>query len=173
MLTFGGRLEVNMRKFIKTWDRIELNICIALLTMMVVLVFASAIGRFIGFPNPWSVEIAQIMYTWLTFAAASYAWRSNNHVAVDIFYRRMPKPIKKVCDIINLFLIGAFLVIITASTIDLAITNFERQLNAVPISYSFVTISVAFFGVFMIITTLLRLYATIFGKEEIVGGDHE
>ena len=160
-----------MRKLIDLWKTFEDRFSMVLLCIMVILVFLSAVARAVGRPNPWSVEVAQLLFTWFTFAAASATWRRNGHVSVDIFYNRFPKKIQIVCDYISLILTAVFLGYISTYAVVLAIQNYERRLNVLPISYSWITISVAIFGYAMLLTTIFRIIRKIRGQQEILDTD--
>lgn len=150
-----------MSKLHKFFVQLEEKFCVLLLVINVSLVFFSAVGRALGFPSPWSVELAQTLFAWFAFSSASVTWRKNEHVNVDLFSRKFPPKISKIINIINYVFIGAFLALLSVLAILLAIKNKNRYLFSLPISYSFITISVGIFGFSMFITTIQRLLGYI------------
>ncbi len=62
--------------------------------IIVSLVFVASIGRWIGYPIPWAVDMAQLLFIWVCFFGANQALRRNQHMGVDIFYRRASPAIK-------------------------------------------------------------------------------
>ena len=140
---------------------IEERLSMFLLATIVVLVFFSALARAVGEPNPWSVDLSQTLFAWFALATASYTWRKNAHIGVDFFYNKLPLFVRNVVDILNLIFIAIFLGIISTYSVILSFQNWERLLSSLPISYSFITISVGLWGYAMFITTLDRLYRRI------------
>lgn len=61
-----------------------------LLAAIVMLVFLAAVGRSLGYPLIWSVDMAQLLFIWLCFLGANRAMRAKAHVGVDLFVRKLP-----------------------------------------------------------------------------------
>lgn len=157
-----------MKKLLDFLKRTEEFLAMILLGIMVVFVFASAVGRFAGMAIPWAVDFSQLLFTWFTFIAASVTWRKDGHVSVDLFYTHFPKWLQTICDYINLIVPAVFLGICSTYSVILAWKNRLRVLSAMGISYSFVTISVAIFGYIMLVITLIRIVRKIMGKPEVL-----
>lgn len=136
-----------------------------LLVIIIALVFYAAVVRWIGFPLPWSVEMAQLFYAWFAFLAAAQALRRKAHIGVDFITRRFPNKIQNITTIIEYIIICMFLLFMIYSSIQLSINNAVRQLNALPISYSFITISIAFGCFSMLITSILHIISLIKGED--------
>ena len=62
----------------------------ALLAAITGLVFFAAIGRSLGYPLIWSVDMAQLLFVWLCFLGANRAMRLKAHIGVDLLVRRLP-----------------------------------------------------------------------------------
>ena len=54
------------------------------LVASVLVVMAGAVGRMIGHPLGWSMDMATFLFAWTVFFAADAAWRENKHVSLDI-----------------------------------------------------------------------------------------
>lgn len=60
----------------------------------------------------WSQEVSLLLIVWMTFLSMAIGAEKNLHIGVELFYSYFPKPIKKICDILNnviVLTIGAFL----------------------------------------------------------------
>ncbi len=61
----------------------------------------------------WSEELARYLLVWLSFLGASVAYRRKVHPGVDVFYGKMPAPLRKTSTIIvHLFSLALFGVMI-------------------------------------------------------------
>ena len=128
-----------------------------LLAFIVVLVFMAALTRYIGHPINWSVDIAQGLYVWVIYIGANQAWRKSRHIGIDMLFNKLgPGPQKFLLVFIH-SLISIFLGAIIVNGIHITIVNSGRILNAIPISYSFVTIAVPAGSLLMLITTVEKI----------------
>lgn len=146
-----------MKKIVKVFNAFEIGLSVALLLCIIALVFFAAIARTIGYPVPWSVDLAQTLYAWFAFMAASIALKNKKHIGVDMLSRKLPRKVQLVLEIIGNILTLAFLGIVVYYGVKLSIKNVDRLLNSLAISYSVITISVAYGCFSMFITSLIHL----------------
>lgn len=146
-----------MKKLIKAFNAFELLVSKILLVVIIVLVFYAAVARSIGYPVPWSVDLAQTFYAWFAFIAASIALKNKSHIGVDILSRKFPKKVQIILEIIGIVLSIGFLAIITYYGVQLSIKNYTRLMNSMNISYSVITISVAYGCFSMLLTSIVHL----------------
>lgn len=67
-----------------------------ILALLIVLTFAGVIWRYIFHaPFTWLEEVQTSCMVWITFAAAGAAFRTGNHVAIEMIVDLMPKKHKK------------------------------------------------------------------------------
>lgn len=62
----------------------------------------------------WSQEVSLLLVVWMTFLSMAIGTEKNLHISVGLFYEKMPKAMKKVCDFINDLMtlaVGVFLTI--------------------------------------------------------------
>lgn len=159
-----------MKKIVKVFNNFELALSIILLILIIVLVFFAAIARSIGYPVPWSVDMAQTLYAWFAFIAASIALKNKKHIGVDMLSRKLPKKVQVFLEIIGNILTLGFLGLVVYYGIQLSIKNVDRVLNSLEISYSIITLSVAYGCFSMFITSLFHLKDQIielFSKEKL------
>lgn len=146
---------------LKIWVSIEEKLCMTILAINLILVFFSACARAVGYPNPWSVELAQTLFAWFAMSAVSITWRKNKHVNVDLVSRKFSPELTKAVTIINYILITCFLAALVVLSVKLSITSIDRYLLSIPITYSVITISVGIFSASMLQTTIARLIEMI------------
>jgi TRAP-type C4-dicarboxylate transport system permease small subunit len=128
-----------------------------LLAFIVLLVFLAALTRYIGHPINWSVDIAQGLYVWVIYIGANQAWRKSRHIGIDILFTKLGPGPQKLLLVFTYSLMSIFLSAIIVNGIYITIVNSGRILNAIPISYSFVTIAVPAGSLLMLITTVRKI----------------
>ena len=84
---------------------IERRLSEILLLFMVVFVFIAASLRWFGYPLVWSVDLAQLLFIWISFIGADIALQNNKHIGVDILTRNLPEKVykKMYCSLSPLF----------------------------------------------------------------------
>lgn len=128
-----------------------------LLVCVVFLVFFAAVGRWIGLPVAWSVNVAQLLFVWIIFLGANQALRSNKHIGVDIVTSRFPEKLQKLNALGVLILISVFLGFIIVHGVRLSIDNSSRIISNTPFSYSYITMAVPLGCLLMLATTLGKI----------------
>ncbi|MDY2812354.1 MAG: TRAP transporter small permease [Dorea sp.] len=81
---------------------VNLDVIIAslILAILIVLTFAGVIWRYIfKAPFTWLEEVQTACMVWITFAAAGAAFRTGNHVAIEMIVDLMPKKVQKVVEV--------------------------------------------------------------------------
>lgn len=124
---------------------------------VVIFVFFAAVMRWVGYPIAWSVEMAQLLFVWVIFLGANRALRLGKHIGVDFFTKRLPKKIRLGIEILNNVFIIGFLLFVGGFGVLLSIENMTRSLGNLPLSYSFITVSVSAGCLLMIVTLLFRV----------------
>jgi TRAP-type transport system small permease protein len=93
----GSRKE-SLKKVFLTIDRAIEGFCIALLVLMIVIVFAAVITRYLfKFVFPWSEEVTLLCLTWFTFIGISIGFRERLHLGMDLF-EKLPAKVLNVLD---------------------------------------------------------------------------
>ena len=129
-------------------------ICIAAITF---LVFLSAVMRTINHPINWVQDFSLLLFAWLVFLGADVALRRADFLKVDILVKKFPKKVQEFLYYFWYVLALLFLGILVYYGIFLAAHNFKRPLGVMPLSYSWVTISVPVGAALMIITIIIKL----------------
>ncbi len=141
-----------MHRFNQLRLRIESTFTTVLLALLIVLVFAAAVLRWVGVSIVWSVDTAQFLFTWLCFVGADLAYYHHKHMGVDLLKNHLNPKAVCVLEIIITLLVMAFVASVFYYGMKLSIANYVRKFNALPISYSFATIA-APIGCFLIFLT--------------------
>ena len=148
-----------MEKFQRIASRIEMAVAGLLLVAICVLVFSSALSRYLATPVNWSVDAAQGLFVWVVFLGASQAMRRNRHLGVDFMVKRFPDRLQKSIHLLLNLIILIFLAAIVAYGIQVSVINYKRDFPSFPVSYSYVTIAVSVGGALMFITKLMETRA--------------
>jgi TRAP-type C4-dicarboxylate transport system permease small subunit len=131
------------------------------LCSITVLIFISAIGRFVGRPINWAVDISLLLFAWGSFLGADVGIRKNRVINVDFLTSRLPLNTQRFIAITWSVVIILFLLVLIVYGIPLCISNFKRQFQNITLSYSFVTASLPVSALLMIISTGARLYMQV------------
>ena len=71
------------------------------------LVFVSAIGRFVGYPINWAIDISLLLFAWGAFLGADIGIRKDRVINVDFLTSKMPLPVQKKVAVAALYHIDA------------------------------------------------------------------
>lgn len=137
--------------------KLEFILAKLLLGAIVLLVFGAAVGRSLGYPLIWSIDVAQLMFIWLCFLGANRAMRLRTHIGVDLFVRKLPRTPRWLIEIALALLALAFLVALAVSGYRLTLLNWQRIYGDSGISYAWVTSAVPVGAAFLAITVLGNL----------------
>lgn len=131
-----------MKRFYQQIGIVEDWIARTFLLVMVGLIFAAAGARLIGSPLNWAIDIATALFTWTCFFAADVAWRNNRLMAVESLTNALSERGRSVFRLINLAIIGAFLLYVIPTGLWLSWVSRERSFQGIPeMSYSWVTMA--------------------------------
>ena len=132
------------------------------LIVMTTFIFLSAMGRFMGRPINWMVDIALFLFAWVSFMGADVGIRQNRIINVDFLTSKFPMKIQKMLAITWSVVIILFLALLIYYGTTLSLGNLKRQFQNIPLSYFYVTVSIPVCSFFMIISMLLKLKKQVF-----------
>ena len=150
-----------MKKFYKIFCKAEEIIAMVLLGGLGGLVFISALMRTLKHPLNWAQDVALVAFAWLIFFGSDIAVRGSGLIGIDMLVKHFPQKIQKAVDIIFKIMIICFLVILVYYGIKMTASGWKRQITALEISYSWVTMAVPVGAFFMIISTVIKLIERI------------
>ncbi|MFH5835606.1 TRAP transporter small permease [Proteiniclasticum sp. C24MP] len=146
-----------MKKIYRALCKFEEIAASAMLVIITLLVFLSAVGRALRFPLNWAQDISLLLFAWVVFFGADTALRDADFVNVDMFLSMLPKKVREILYYFWNTLIVLFLGSLAVYGIPLSIENSKRLFQTLGISYSWATISVPVGAVLMIITVIIRM----------------
>ncbi|MDF1616858.1 TRAP transporter small permease [Petrocella sp. FN5] len=147
-----------MGKVLKVIFRIEEFICSTFFITIIGLVFASAVFRYLKIPIQWSIDITQILFAWVAFLGADIALRNGKLLGVDILTRKFSDVIQYYLKLFCNVLIIVVLFIFIVYGFNLSISSWQRSFQTLPISYSFVTLSLPVGSIFMLMSSFTNIY---------------
>ena len=82
---------------------LDIIVAAAVLSVLIVLTFMGVIWRYLfKAPFTWLEEVQLACMVWIVFAAAGAAFRTGNHVAIEMIVDMMPPKIQKVMEVVIL-----------------------------------------------------------------------
>lgn len=88
-------------KFLSFLSNLDIWIAAVVLSILIILTFAGVIWRRVfGSPFTWLEEVQLACMVWIVFAAGGAAFRTGNHVAIEMVYDMLPKKAQKVVSIL-------------------------------------------------------------------------
>lgn len=150
-----------MKKFYKAFCRVEEVLAMVLLGGLATLVFISALMRTLKNPLNWAQDVALVAFAWLIFFGSDIAVRGSGLIGIDMLVKHFPPKVQKIIDIIFKIMIIAFLAVLVFYGIKMTASGWKRQITALHISYSWVTMAVPTGAFFMIISTAIKLVERI------------
>ena len=137
-----------------------LNLMIGcLLACMVILVFMNVITRyFLQIAIGWSEEVSRFMLIWLAFLGAVIAYVKNDHLALDVVHKYLPKIGSAILSIIADLLVLGALAFMTKGGYDMTLDSLQSGWvsSAVPIPYGYVYIVAPISTALMFLEGLLK-----------------
>ena len=92
-------MEKKNNKLLSILMNLDIVVASSILAVLIVLTFLGVVWRYI-FNNPftWLEEVQTSCMVWIVFAAAGAAFRTGNHVAIEMIVDMMPKKIQKIME---------------------------------------------------------------------------
>lgn len=144
----------------------------ALLIIIVLFTFFSAVARYFSISWVWSLDLILLLFAWFAFLASSQAIRRRSIVNMPILVERLPKKAQQVIAVFNDLLMVAFMVTIIGYTIYISILNWRQRITSMGISYSWILLALAAGGVLMTLGLVLQLaehLQVLFGRKKTSG----
>ena len=150
-----------MKKIYHAFCRFEEVLATCLLGGLALLVFLSALMRTFKHPLNWAQDVALVAFAWLIFLGGDIAVRGTGLIGVDLLVKKLPKAVQKWLDVFYKCLIIAFLCVLVFYGARMVSQGWSRQITALGISYSWVTMAVPVGSFLMIISTVINLVKRI------------
>jgi len=99
-----------VNKLFKVYDLIIESITAVFFAIMVILLFAEVVSRYVfNFPAMWSEEIGRYLFIWVVYLGSSIAFIRKRHLKVDFLVRKIKEPYNTYLEVILLSIIMIFL----------------------------------------------------------------
>lgn len=115
-------------------------------------------GRFLGHPLDWSIDLATFTFAWAVFLGGDLALRENRHVAVENLLHLLPPGARRWARVGVWLLVALFLALFFVYSLQAAYQTRFRSFQGIPgFSYAWVTLSASAGSLLMLLTALGRL----------------
>jgi TRAP-type C4-dicarboxylate transport system permease small subunit len=112
----------------------EAAILIGFVIVMTAVVSLQVVFRYVLIrPLYWSEELARYLFVWLSVFGAALALQKRGHFGLEIFFRMFPPQMRRWVEFLILFLVGALVVVILASGIELVAKTASQESPAMGI----------------------------------------
>ena len=102
-------MEKKENKAVSILMNLDIVVASVILAILIVLTFFGVIWRYIfNAPFTWLEEVQTSCMVWIVFAAAGAAFRTGNHVAIEMIVDMMPEKLQKIME----WLISAVVVVV-------------------------------------------------------------
>ena len=128
---------------------------------IIVLTFGNAVLRLFNRPIVANDDICALLFAWVSFMGADIALRSNRLVGMDILTMNLPIRIQKVLQLIVYIIMMVIMGMFVYQGTGLAKLNWARVFNSRPMSYGWVTLSLAVCGLMMMISLVIKVAVVI------------
>lgn len=152
-----------IRKISKVILQVEELLAAAMLCIIAVLVFLSAIARTIGHPLNWAQDISLLLFAWLTFIGSDVVIRHGHLIRIDMIFNKFPKVMRRTLNVIYDALIIVFLVVLVIFGFRLVSQSWNRVFNTLPLSYAWCTLSVPVGSLLMVFTLVCKIVLDLTG----------
>lgn len=122
-------------------ERLEMTICIGLMSLMTILIFVQVVMRKV-FSNSlsWSEELARYLFIWLIYLGISYGAKIRKHIKIDAGLKLFPKKIRPYIVILGdvFFFLFAIYIVVTGYKYVLMQAAYNKVSPALGIPYKYV-----------------------------------
>ena len=133
----------------------------AMLCMIAVLVFWSAVARTIGMPVNWAQDVSLLAFGWLTFIGSDIIIKSGGLIRIDMLSSRFPKAVQKTLMLgFDVFML-LFLLILIVYGFLLVSQSWNRTFNTLKMSYAWCTLAVPVGSLLMFFSMIGKMLGDI------------
>ena len=104
-----------MKKIYAAFCKFEELVALLLLAGLTVLVFVSALMRYIKMPLNWAQDVALVAFAWMIFLGSDIAIRGAGLIGIDLLVKRFPAVVRKGMDIVFKVIILGFLCVLVVN----------------------------------------------------------
>jgi len=146
-----------LKKIYEAVCRVEEALAGFLLVVILILIFAAAVGRTFGHPLSWAMDMSVFLFAWAVFFSADVAMRKDKHVNVDFLVSKLPAKVQYYLKVINYLIIDLFIAFLIVYGIPLSWFTRFRTFQGIPgFSYMWATLSLPVGGSLLLISTIIK-----------------
>ena len=94
-------MQKKENKAVSILMNLDIVVASVILAILIALTFLGVVWRYIfNAPFTWLEEVQTSCMVWIVFAGAGAAFRSGNHVAIEMIVDLMPKKMQKIMEIL-------------------------------------------------------------------------
>lgn len=135
----------------------EIIVSIGFLSI-VLLTFSNVILRkFFNAPITVADDLSLFLFSWASFLGADVALRYSRLVGMDILVNKLSPKVQKVIQLLVYVIIISSLILFANTGFGLALGNWKRNYNSLPISYGWATLSLPISCCMMIFTSIIKM----------------
>lgn len=150
----------------KLFRQFELVLARIGLVAIVIIILAGGVGRAIGHPLIWSLEIAMVIFAWISMFAIDYAFQTRRHIGIDAIETLFPQKLKRICLWINEIFILGFLLCGVWYGFNFVITTHLQVLPVTELSLAWLNSAVPTGCTLMLFTSLGFLFGGCKEKQQ-------
>ncbi len=128
---------------------------------IVLLTFMNAVLRVLDNPIITADDISLLLFSWVALMGADVAMRYSRLVGMDILTTKLPPKVQKATQLVVFVIMMGALVLFAIYGYRLAVNNWNRTFNTLPISYGWVTLSLPVCSVMMILTASIKFFKVL------------
>lgn len=155
-----------IRKVLDNLIRIERYVCCALLFVIMIICFGSVVMRYV-FSKPWSrsEEVIIVLLVWFGFLCMSIETYQDSNIAITGFYKKLPKPIQKLCDVLRHVLLAVFCYLMTTDSFKIFQLNLRKTLPASQWNQGLQYFPMVLGGALMFVFSILNIIGTLIDEK--------
>lgn len=161
-----------MRRVVRGFEKLIDWLTVLLLVLLVIVVALQVVLRFAKVAAPWTQEVAQFTFVYITFFGSVLAVKEGSHISVDILVNRLPAAWRRGVQVIgNLTVIGFLGLVVYGSTfllkVNAEVTAATMTWFKMTYLYSGVLLGISF----MLLYSAAQTWQLLTGKTEGAGGE--
>jgi TRAP-type C4-dicarboxylate transport system permease small subunit len=149
-----AKLEAVKRRFDKILNWFAVILFLAVFLTVLLQVFMRFV---INSPLVWSEELSRYLFMWICYIGWCFSARNGTHIRIGFVAERLPEPVQRAIDIINILLTLIFAGILFWFGIVMMRRNLQIRTVTLYITYAVVYASVPFGMIFFIFYNVYRL----------------
>ena len=165
---------MSLQSFRQRYEQALEWVVIVLMAVLAIEVMAGVVFRSLGASLSWYDEVASVLLAWLTFYGSALASAKRAHIGCpEVVALLPPGPRKLVRVLVEVLVIGFFLVVGWIGTTVLGVLDTDHLVSLPSVSVAFVQSVVPISAALIIVAELLNLpraLAVAGGEAELTGG---